>query len=116
MEPATVSEVLRCYAPQYLTRFGDAMSREQKKVLRAVTSCNTRSPGVVCHRCAQCRVWHIICRFCGNRHSVLCQAGKSQHWLAKQEAKRLPRVTTCRSRSSCRHRCSVYCNHLRVNS
>lgn len=90
MEAATVSQVLRRYAPQYLERFGDTMPAEQKKVLRVVTACRTGSLGTVRYDCVQCGESHFMGRSCGNRHCVLCQADRSREWLAKQEAKRLP--------------------------
>ena len=90
MDSATVSQVLRRYAPQYLERFGDDMPLQQKKVLQAVTACRTGLLGVVRYACAQCGKSHVMGRSCGNRHCVLCQADKSKAWLAKQEAKLLP--------------------------
>lgn len=90
MEPATVSQVLRRYAPQYLERFGSTMPTEQQKVLAAVTGCRTGELGTVRYQCAQCGESHVMGRSCGNRHCVLCQADKSQQWLEKQEAKLLP--------------------------
>jgi len=90
MDSATVSQVLRRYAPQYLERFGDRMPRQQVKVLQAVTACRTGAFGWVRYACAQCGKSHVMGRSCGNRHCVLCQADKSKEWLAKQEAKLLP--------------------------
>jgi hypothetical protein len=90
VDSATVSQVLRRYAPQYLERFGDDMPLQQKKVLQAVTACRTGLLGVVRYACAQCGKSHVMGRSCGNRHCVLCQADKSKAWLAKQEAKLLP--------------------------
>ncbi len=82
MEDASVSQVLRHYAPQYLKRFGHAMPLDQKKVLAAVTACRTGSLGTVRYACAQCGASHVMGRSCGNRHCPLCQAGKSRQWLA----------------------------------
>ncbi len=90
MDNATVSQVLRRYAPQYLQCFGERMPREQKKVLQAITACRTGQLGTVRYRCAQCGESHVMGRSCGNRHCVLCQAEKSQQWLTKQTAKLLP--------------------------
>lgn len=89
-DTATVSQVLRRYAPQYLARFGERMPNEQQKVLQAVTACRTGRLGTVRYQCAQCGESHVMGRSCGNRHCVLCQADKSRQWLAKQEAKLLP--------------------------
>lgn len=87
---ASVSQVLRRYAPQYLERFGDRMPLQQKKVLQAVTACRTGSLGMVRYACAQCGEQHFMGRSCGNRHCPLCQADKSKDWLAAQAAKLLP--------------------------
>lgn len=90
MDSATVSQVLRRYAPQYLARFGDRMPLPQKKVLQAVTACRTGRLGTVRYQCAQCGESHVMGRSCGNRHCPQCQADKSQQWLARQETKLLP--------------------------
>lgn len=90
MPDASVSQVLRHYAPQYLQRFGHAMPAMQKKVLAAVTACRTGALGTVRYACAQCGAAHVMGRSCGNRHCPLCQAGHSRQWLARQQARLLP--------------------------
>lgn len=86
----TVADVVRRYGEQYLERFADAMPREHKKVLRAISACRTGELGTVFYVCHSCGRIHPIGRSCGNRHCPTCQHGKTEAWLEKQTDRLLP--------------------------
>jgi hypothetical protein len=86
----TVADVLRRYGEPYLERFGDAMPREHKKVLRAIAACRTGALGTVLYMCQSCGRTHAVGRSCGNRHCPTCQQDKTKAWLETQTDRLLP--------------------------
>jgi len=84
-----ITEIFRSYGPQFLeTQPG--LTKEQKKVIKAIINCRSGSYGVTIYRCPQCRKTHIFDRSCGNRHCPQCQYLKSRRWLETQVQRKLP--------------------------
>lgn len=86
----TVSGVLKRYGGQYLRQFGESMTAQQKKVLRAVMACREESLGTVRYRCVSCGNQHSLPRSCCNRHCAACGHDRVQSWLKVQQDRLLP--------------------------
>jgi hypothetical protein len=87
----TVADVVRRHGPAYLERFDAAVPREHKKVLEAMTACQTGQLGSVIYQCTACRTTHAMGRSCGNRHCPTCQQDKAKASLENQTDLVLPR-------------------------
>lgn len=87
---ASLTEVVRRYGAQYLSRFGAAVPLRHRKVLHAIGACRTGELGTVVYTCSACGTKHRIERSCGNRHCPACQHDKTDAWLQKQLARLLP--------------------------
>jgi hypothetical protein len=86
----TIADVFRRHGPSYLENFGEAMPREHKKVLHAITACRTGQLGTILYACSSCGRMHAMGRSCGNRHCPTCQQDKGKAWLEKQIDRLLP--------------------------
>ena len=86
----TVNAIFRAHAPEYLSRFGDAMPDEHKKAISAIINCRTPACGTTFFQCESCGERHAIHRSCGNRHCPTCQHHKMRQWLEKQLDRRMP--------------------------
>lgn len=87
---STVADALRQHAPGYLKKYGNRVPLRHRKVLDAITRCQTGELGHAKYECRKCGQAHWIGRSCGNRHCPNCQKQKTQIWLAKQTDKLLP--------------------------
>lgn len=90
MSDWSVGRVLKRYGQQYLDRFGESMTAQQKKVLRAVMACREESLGTIRYRCVSCGNEHTLPRSCCNRHCAACQHERTQDWLETQRGRLLP--------------------------
>ena len=86
----SIQEIFRAQGSAYLARFGDRMPANHKKAIHAIRNCGTGAFGTHLFSCTGCGGLHQADSSCGNRHCPTCQAGKSDEWLKKQEAKALP--------------------------
>lgn len=86
----SIQQIFRTHGAAYLSRHGDRMPANHKKVIRAICNCGTGLFGRHAFACDGCGEPRFIDSSCGNRHCPVCQAGKSNEWLKKQEAKALP--------------------------
>jgi hypothetical protein len=86
----SLAEVVRRYGGAYLARFGAAVPREHRKVLRAIAACRTGELGTVVYACSACGARHRTAQSCGNRHCPTCQHHKGQSWLQSQQQRLLP--------------------------
>jgi len=69
-EMGAIQEIFRQYAPEYLSRYAEAMPAEHKKVIEAVVSCRTGALGSVCYHCEDWGQPHRVAAACGNLSSV----------------------------------------------
>jgi hypothetical protein len=88
--PNAIQQLFRDHGPAYFERFGARMPANHKKVIHAIVNCGTGLYGQHSFSCNGCGQLHTADGSCGNRHCPTCQAGKSDEWLKKQEAKVLP--------------------------
>lgn len=86
----TINEILRQFGPAYLQKFGNQMSQDQLKALRALQQCRQPEAGSVMYYCQSCQRVHHVPTACGNRHCPSCQGDKARNWLAQQQARLLP--------------------------
>ena len=86
----SIQEIFRTHGSTYLARHGDRMPANHKKAIHAIRNCGTGLFGQHAFACGACGETHYADGSCGNRHCPTCQAGKSDEWLRKQEAKALP--------------------------
>ena len=86
----SIQRIFRTYGSAYLEQFGDHMPSNHRKVIDAIRDCCTGACGSHLFACTGCGIPHYTDNSCGNRHCPTCQAGKSDDWLEKQEAKVLP--------------------------
>ncbi len=80
----TIKDIFQAFGPEYMTRFGDAMPGDHRKVINAIINCRTSQYGATIYTCEKCGQNHIIYRSCGNRHCPNCQHHKARQWLEKQ--------------------------------
>ena len=85
-----IQQLFRSHGVAYLERFGDTMPANHKKAIHAICNCGTALFGQHAFVCGGCGKTHVVNGSCGNRHCPTCQAGKSDEWLRKMEAKTLP--------------------------
>lgn len=86
----SVSQVLKDYGNAYIAQFGQRMTSQQKKVLRAVIACREDRLGTIRYRCACCGNQQTVPRSCCNRHCSACQWQKQRDWVARQQRLLLP--------------------------
>ena len=85
-----LGDIFRLHGPAYLTTFGDSLSREQKKALRAIAACPTAALGSYVEQCDQCGYRKIAYCSCRNRHCPRCRARARAQWLGQRAAELLP--------------------------
>jgi hypothetical protein len=84
-----VAEVLRRFLPEYRARHG-GLSRDQARVVRALTACRTAVLGghvEVCEACGERQISYNACR---DRHCPKCQAAATARWLERERQYLLP--------------------------
>jgi len=85
-----LGDIFRLHGPAYLTTFGDSLSHEQKKALRAITVCRTAALGGHVDQCDQCGYRKISYCSCRNRHCPKCHGQARARWLEQRAAELLP--------------------------
>jgi hypothetical protein len=85
-----LGDIFRLHGPTYLTTFGDSLSHEQKKALRAIAVCRTAALGGHVEQCDQCGYRQISYCSCRNRHCPKCHGQARARWLEQRAAELLP--------------------------
>jgi hypothetical protein len=83
-----VADIFRAYGPAYRREHG--LSREQRKVMRAIERCRTAALGGHVDRCTSCDALQISYNSCRNRFCPKCQGRARQSWVQAREADLLP--------------------------
>ena len=86
----SIQEIFRSHGDAYIQRYGERMPTSHHNVISAIRRCGTADCGIHLFVCDDCRDAHRMGSSCGNRHCPVCQRGKSDEWLRKQEKKVLP--------------------------
>ena len=85
-----LGDIFRLHGPAYLTTFGDSLSHEQKKALRAIAVCRTAALGGHVDQCDQCGYRKISYCSCRNRHCPKCHGRARWRWLEQRATELLP--------------------------
>jgi len=86
---ATIKEIFREYAKEYLLIKAERVPTNHKKVISAIINCRTKVYGISYYKCESCGKIHSSYRSCGNRHCPTCQDHKTKQWALKQLQKEL---------------------------
>jgi Putative transposase/Transposase zinc-binding domain len=85
-----VADVFHAHQQEFLERWGHVVSRQQRKVLRAIGRCRTAALGSHLERCDRCPYEYVAFDSCRNRHCPKCQSTARDRWLQRQAASLLP--------------------------
>lgn len=85
-----VADVFRHYGTGYLEYKGQKISSEQRRVLKAITTCRTATLGGHIEACDECGVTQNRYNSCRNRHCPKCQALAKARWLENRLEELLP--------------------------
>ena len=85
-----LGDIFRLHGAAYLTTFGDSLSYEQKKALRAIAVCRTATLGGHVDQCDKCGYRRISYCSCRNRHCPKCHGRARARWLEQRAAELLP--------------------------
>ncbi len=85
-----VADVFHAHQQEFLERWGDVVSRQQRKVLRAIGRCRTAALGSHLERCDRCPYEYVAFDSCRDRHCPKCQLTARDRWLHKQASSLLP--------------------------
>jgi len=89
MRPAhELAGIFRQYGASY--RAAHPLSRQQRRVMRAIQVCRTAALGAHVEACSQCRHTRICYNSCRNRHCPKCQNTERARWLESRKAELLP--------------------------
>ena len=85
-----VADVLHAHQQEFLQRWGQVVSRQQRKTLRDIGLCRTAALGVHLEQCDHCPYQSFAYDSCRNRHCPKCQSTARDRWLAKHALSLLP--------------------------
>jgi hypothetical protein len=84
-----VAQILRRFGDRYRQRYG-GLSRDQARVVTALTSCRTAALGGHVEACDACGHRQIAYNSCRNRHCPKCQTAATARWLERERTYLLP--------------------------
>jgi hypothetical protein len=85
-----VADVFRQHGLEFLDRWGDVLSRQQRRVFRDIGACRTAALGTYVKQCDHCSQQFIEYRSCRNRHCPKCHSRARDQWLAARAEEILP--------------------------
>ena len=85
-----VADVFRQHGEEFLKRWGNIVSPQQRKALRDIGACRTAILGGHVEQCDRCSHRVIAYNSCRNRHCPKCQSSARDHWLAERAKELLP--------------------------
>jgi hypothetical protein len=77
-----VADVFRALGTEYWEHQAPHVSREQRRVVRAITSCRTAALGGHVEACDRCAYQRISYNSCRDRHCPKCQGAARDRWVA----------------------------------
>jgi len=85
-----LANVVRRFALQYTSQYGQTMMPSQKRALSDIAACCTRELGGRLYRCHDCHdtFWRYHC--CRNRACPKCHGSQTRRWLEGRQAELLP--------------------------
>jgi Transposase zinc-binding domain len=85
-----VADVFRQHGQEFLDRWGDVLSPQQRKAFRDIRACRTAALGTQVQQCDHCGHQQIAYRSCRNRHCPGCHSRTRDEWLRDRAAEVLP--------------------------
>jgi len=85
-----VADIFRQHGQEFLNRWGNVLSRQQRKVFRDIGACRTAALGAYVEQCDHCAHQVIEYRSCRNRHCPKCHSRTRDQWLADRAKEILP--------------------------
>ena len=85
-----IAEIIRRFADDYTTQFGDKMLPSQQKAIFDIATCQTAARGGQRFRCDDCEQSFWVYHGCKNRSCPKCHGGQLADWLAEREKELLP--------------------------
>ena len=85
-----VADVFREYGSQFLDRYGNSLSIDQKRAFRAILDCQTAALGGHRYECDHCAHELVLFNSCRNRHCPKCQAIGRAKWMEARASELLP--------------------------
>ena len=85
-----VADIFRQIGPTYRQEHAEALSRDQRSVMRAIERCRTAALGGHVEQCDACGHQRIAFNSCRNRHCPKCQGLTRAQWLEDRRSELLP--------------------------
>jgi putative transposase/transposase-like zinc-binding protein len=85
-----VADVFRQHGQEFLHRWGDVLSTQQRKAFRDIGACRTATLGTQVQQCDHCGHQQIAYQSCRNRHCPKCHSRTRDEWLRDRAAEILP--------------------------
>lgn len=84
-----VAQIFREHGPDYRQAHAEALSRGQRRVMRAIERCRTAALGGHVEQCDSCGHQRIAYNSCRDRHCPKCQSLARAQWLEERQAELL---------------------------
>jgi Putative transposase/Transposase zinc-binding domain len=85
-----VADVFRQHGQEFLERWGEVLSPQQRKAFRDIGACRTSALGTQVQQCDHCGLQQIAYRSCRNRHCPKCHSRTRDEWLRERAGELLP--------------------------
>jgi hypothetical protein len=85
-----VADIFRQHGKEFLDRWGDVLSPQQRKAFRDIGACRTAALGQFVQQCDHCFHEVIEYKSCRNRHCPKCHCRERDQWLAGRAKELLP--------------------------
>lgn len=85
-----VADVINRHGEAFLQKYGRFVTRQQRRVMRAITQCRTAALGGHLYQCTSCGHRVPVYNSCRNRHCPKCQSLAKAQWLEDRQQELLP--------------------------
>jgi hypothetical protein len=85
-----VADVFRQHGQEFLHRWEDVLSPQQRRAFRDISACRTAALGTHVEQCDHCGHQEIAYRSCRNRHCPKCHSRTRDEWLQDRAEEVLP--------------------------
>jgi len=89
-DPFDIAQIVRRFASDYSTQFGNVILPSQKKAIFDIATCQTAVRGGQRFRCDDCTHSYWVYHGCRNRSCPKCHGRQLADWLAERERELLP--------------------------
>ena len=85
-----VADVIGRHGEAFLQKYGHFVTRQQRRVMRAIVQCRTAALGGHLYECDDCAHQVPVYNSCRNRHCPKCQSLAKAKWLEARQQELLP--------------------------